>query len=134
MELMLARTRHPEGTNGMLSHDEKHVCYTIELPWLENMRHVSCIPDGRYVLQKRFAEKRGEHLVVMDVPDRSGILIHPANYALEQLRGCIAPVTTLTGPGRGIQSCAAMATLHALVFPAMKRKEQVFLTIKTNLS
>ena len=70
----------------------------------------------------------------MDVPDRSGILIHPANYALEQLRGCIAPVTTLTGPGRGIKSCKATARLHALVFAAMKNKEQVFLTIKTNLS
>jgi hypothetical protein len=38
----------------------------------------------------------------------------------------------LTGPGRGIQSCAATARLHALVFAAMKRKEQVFLTIKSN--
>jgi hypothetical protein len=132
MELTLIRTRHAEGTNGTLSHEGNHVCHTIELPWLENMRNVSCIPDGRYVLQKRFSVKRGEHLVVTDVPERSGILIHPANYALEQLRGCIAPVTTLTGPGRGTQSCAATATLHALVFAAMKRKEEVILTIKAN--
>jgi hypothetical protein len=131
MELTLVRMPHPEGTNGALTHEGKHVCHTIELPWLENMRNVSCIPDGRYVLQKRFSVKRGEHLEVMGVPDRSAILIHPANYALEQLRGCIAPVTTLTGPGRGSQSCAATATLHALVFAAIKRNEEVILTIKT---
>ena len=132
MELSILRTYHPLGTNGLWLHEQDLVCYSIELPWLENMHGVSCIPEERYVLQKRFTEKRGEHLVIMDVPERSGILIHPANYALEQLRGCIAPVTTLTGPGRGINSCKATARLHALVFAAMKNKEQVCLTIKSN--
>jgi hypothetical protein len=91
MELSILRTYHPLGTNGLWLHEQDLVCYSIELPWLENMHNVSCIPEGRYVMQKRFTEKRGEHLVVTDVPERSGILVHPANYALEQLRGCIAP-------------------------------------------
>ena len=97
MELELFRTYDPEGTNGEL---KLVVCNTIELPWLQNQRNISCIPEERYELRKRFIKKFGLHLLVVDVPDRSWILIHPANDAKTQLKGCIAPVTQLTGPGK----------------------------------
>jgi hypothetical protein len=128
MELELFRTYDPEGTNGEL---KLVVCNTIELPWLQNERNVSCIPEGRYELRKRFIKKFGLHLLVVDVPDRSWILIHPANDAKTQLKGCIAPVTQLTGPGKGNESRLANERLKALVLEALERKEKVFITIKT---
>jgi hypothetical protein len=128
MELELFRTYDPEGTNGEL---KLVVCNTIELPWLQNERNVSCIPEGRYELRKRFIKKFGLHLLVVDVPDRSWILIHPANDAKTQLKGCIAPVTQLTGPGKGNESRLANEKLKALVLEALERKEKVFITIKS---
>ena len=128
MELELFRTYDPEGTNGEL---KLVVCNTIELPWLQNQRNVSCIPEGRYELRKRFIKKFGLHLLVVDVPDRNWILIHPANDAKTQLKGCIAPVTQLTGPGKGNESRLANEKLKALVLEALERKEKVFITIKS---
>lgn len=128
MELELFRTYDPEGTNGEL---KLVVCNTIELPWLQNQRNVSCIPEGRYELRKRFIKKFGLHLLVVDVPDRNWILIHPANDAKTQLKGCIAPVTQLTGPGKGSESRLANEKLKALVLEALERKEKVFITIKS---
>ncbi len=131
MELELFRTYDPEGTNGEL---KLVVCNTIELPWLQNQRNVSCIPEGRYELRKRFIKKFGLHLLVVDVQDRSWILIHPVNDAKTQLKGCIAPVTQLTGPGKGRDSRLANEKLKALVLEALERKEKVFITIKSKCS
>lgn len=128
MELELFRTYDPEGTNGEL---KLVVCNTIELPWLQNQRNVSCIPEGRYELRKRFIKKFGLHLLVVGVPDRSWILIHPANDAKTQLKGCIATVTQLTGPGKGSESRLANEKLKAIVLEALERKEKVFITIKS---
>jgi hypothetical protein len=126
MELELIRTYHEVGTNGTL---KLVVCHTIELPWLSNQRNVSCIPEGRYELRKGMSQRRGLHIRLKEVPDREGILIHPGNDALRDLRGCISPVTMLTGPGKGIRSRIANAKLNALVMEAWEQKENVFLTI-----
>lgn len=62
---------------------------SLELPWKNNERRISCIPEGEYEIVKRFSEKYGNHFHILDVPDRSYILIHNANF-VRQLRGCIA--------------------------------------------
>lgn len=129
MELELIRAYNPEGTNGEL---KLVVCNTIELPWLQNKRSVSCIPEGRYELKKRVTQKRGQHILVVNVKGRDGILIHPANDAKKELRGCIAPVTILIGPGKGSQSRLANEKLKALVLQALEQNEKVFITIKSN--
>jgi hypothetical protein len=129
MELELLRRYDPEGTNGEL---KLVVCNTIELPWLQNQRNVSCIPEGRYELKLRTTAKRGRHLLVVNVKGRDGILIHPANDAKKELLGCIAPVTTHTSPGKGSQSRLANEKLKALVLEALGRKEKLFITIKSN--
>lgn len=91
MELILMRDYRLRGTNGVLSHKGNVVCSTIELPWMGNWPMVSCIPEGRYRLSKRYTTHRGWHLLVEHVPDRSLILLHPANNALRELQG--APVS-----------------------------------------
>lgn len=129
MELELIRTYHPNGTNGSLLLNGVRQCFTIELPWLENRTQRSCIPEGRYLLERRYSRKFGDHIEVRGVKDRSMILIHPANDALKELRGCIAPVSQLTGAGRGSQSKLAFIWLRMLVYAALE-KEPVYLTIK----
>jgi len=132
MELILERiykTGLP--TNGSLSLNGNHVCNTIELPWLDNKPNVSCIEEGTYLLNRCYSKKFGWHLILKDVPDRKFILVHPANNALEELRGCIAPVSELLRPGMGTNSKEAMTHLCLLVFPALKRGEKVYLIISS---
>ena len=108
----LWRTYHPTGTNGLLTLDGKLICHTIELPWRDNQRNVSCIPEGRYRPALRWNRRWGWHFQIPHVPARDAILIHPANDALRELRGCIAPVMVLTGPGQGLRSRDAMEVLQ----------------------
>lgn len=62
---------------------------------------------------------------------RSFILFHPANDAKRDLEGCIAPVTYLSGIGKGVYSRDAMQKLLSLVYQAQDRKEKILLTIKS---
>lgn len=133
MELLLEREYHPSGTNGILTCEEQFMCFTIELPWRDNRRMISCIPEGQYKLALRFSERHRLHLQVNKVPGRKLILIHKANNALEELKGCIAPVTELLSPGRGIRSLAAFTNLMKRVRASIDKGEPVWLHI-TNLS
>src|SRR3546814_823951 len=101
MTLHLYRTYSPEGTNGIITYMNRAICETIELPWRNNRRLISCIPEGSYRLIRRMHHKHGEQLAVANVPHREAILIHPANFALSELQGCIAPVTKCIAPGKG---------------------------------
>ena len=131
MVLTLLRTYFPDGTNGILECDGKLICLTIELPWKNNETKVSCIPEGKYFIKKRYSKKFQWHLEIMDVKNRSLILFHPANNALQELNGCIAPVTKLSGPGLGLMSRKAFAKLKNFVYPILDKNESVVLIIKS---
>lgn len=132
MELVLSRTYYPTGTNGTLHLNGKTLCFTIELPWRDNKPRVSCIPEGRYLLARRFSDRHKHHLEVKAVNNRDLILIHPANHALDELKGCIAPVSMLTGPGRGNNSRTVFNPLLKLAYGAQAVGEEVWLTIIKN--
>ena len=68
----------------------------------------------------------------MNVPGRELILIHPANEALRELKGCIAPVCLISGAGKGIRSRMALKRLTSLVYGALDRHDKVFITIKND--
>jgi len=142
MELELLRTYFPNGTSGVLRQcNNKNgilrqaqndiLCYTIELPWLDNRHGVSCIPEGKYELVKRYSKKFGEHLLLQGVANRSLILVHPANDAQKELKGCIAPVSILTGEGKGLRSRIAFKMMYSLVINSVSQHIPVFLTIKS---
>lgn len=135
MQLLIHRVYYPDGTNGTLFIDDDDVplCHTIELPWKDNHRRISCIPEGTYRLRKRYSKKFNWHLHVQDVPGRSLILFHPANNALLELEGCIAPVTRLSGAGRGDLSVAAFRALMARVNLTLSNHKPLFLTISSGL-
>lgn len=131
MVLELSRTYFPDGTNGKLECEGKLICLTIELPYKNNETKVSCIPEGKYFIKKRYSKKFQWHLVVLDVKNRSLILFHSANNALQELNGCIAPVTKFSGPGLGLQSRKAFSKLKNLVYPILDKNESVELIIKS---
>ena len=131
MILTLTRTYFPDGTNGKLECDGKLICKTIELPWKNNERSVSCIPEGRYILEKRYSLKYKWHIHVTGVQNRSLILFHPANNAMKELNGCIAPVTKLSGPGLGLLSRKAFRKLKDRVYKTLERKETVLLIVQS---
>ena len=131
MILFLTRTYFPEGTNGKLECNGKSICNTIELPWRKNEKRVSCIPEGNYFIRKRYSNKFKWHIEIIGVENRSSILFHPANNALQELNGCIAPVTKLSGPGLGLMSRKAFEKLKTLVYKAIEAAESVELIVKS---
>ena len=131
MILFLTRTYFLEGTNGKLECNGKSICNTIELPWRKNEKRVSCIPEGKYFIRKRYSNKFKWHIEIIGVENRSSILFHPANNALQELNGCIAPVTKLSGPGLGLMSRKAFEKLKTLVYKAIEAAESVELIVKS---
>ena len=63
---------------------------------------------------------------------RSLILIHAANNAKLELKGCIAPVTYLTGIGKGLSSKPLLDKILSSCYQAFERKEIVELFIKSS--
>jgi hypothetical protein len=61
---------------------------TLELPDKGNQRMVSRIPEGEYIVKKRYSPKYGDHFHVQNVEGRDHILIHHGNYASD-IHGCI---------------------------------------------
>lgn len=69
--------------------------FTLERPWRDNEASISCIPLGEYELRRGTFTANGTidpypDLEFVDVPGRSNIEIHAANFA-DELKGCIAP-------------------------------------------
>ncbi len=131
MELELIRSYFPDGINGEFLLNGKRVCSSIELPWKNNQQRISCIPEGRYELTKRYSLRYGWHLLVNNVPNRTYILIHAYNDALKESKGCIAPVSLCVGNGKGILSRIALKGLLDLTYPELKKGNKVFITIKS---
>lgn len=132
MQLDLTRVYKSGGTNGTLTFNGHFVCFTLELPWKENKKNISCIPEGKYELKARYSPKLQNHLEVIDVYERKLILLQPATYAITDLYGSIAPVLQLTGIGKGVYSRLAQERLLAIFHQAKERKEKLILNINSN--
>jgi len=63
----------------------------IELPWKNNKRNISCILAGTYraIAVRRYSNRKYA-LWIQDVPGRSEIMVHTANF-VRSLLGCLAP-------------------------------------------
>lgn len=99
-----------EGTFGMLVFEDGLCFHSLELPWENNERSVSCIPCGMYVVKTTDSPRFGSSYKVEDVPGRTDILFHRGNWAGRKsmpeldsnVEGCI-----LLGDDRGEVSGAA---------------------------
>lgn len=131
--LVLKRIYLDKAVHGRLYVGEELLACTIELPWKQNAKRISCIPEGVYTLRRRYSEKFKWHLVLLEIPERSGILIHPANDALKELQGCIAPVTAITEIGKGSNSRKAMQKVMT-AFNQLNTKKPVTIHITREMT
>ena len=82
------------GTFGRLS-AAGNVWITVERPWADNARDVSCIPEGVYTVRRDYYHRGGyEAFEIENVPNRSEIKIHIGN-TMDDVSGCIAIGTDL---------------------------------------
>ncbi|MDR0228938.1 MAG: DUF5675 family protein [Flavobacteriaceae bacterium] len=125
MEIILHRMYLPTATHGLLTLNGLPICFTIELPYVGNQKQISCIPEGVYPLKNRYSARFKKHIEILNVPNRSYILFHPANNAPRELRGCIAPVTELLSVGWGSQSRLAMNKLLTVIQPFLDQQNAV---------
>ena len=95
--------RSDQGTLGKLYYSN-FSCYTLELPWRDNKRNISCIPAGEYDSKIRISPKFGKVYWLTEVENRSFILMHSGNWAGDvekkfksHVNGCI-----LLGQKRGL--------------------------------
>lgn len=91
----------PDATLGRLVLDGS-LFYTVERPWLDNAPFKSCIPEGIYQVEPYSSPKYPGVWEIIDVPERTHILIHVANYARD-VQGCI-------GVGMGLNQSDWMVT------------------------
>lgn len=122
--LELKRAYLDNCTIGKMYFKGEFVCYTVERPWLNNEKGVSCIPAGVYSLEPYTSSKyfdcfflgnKNLGVGLLETFQRTYILIHPANYASE-LEGCIAPGLDLHPSTWGVsQSRVAMDKLRKLI-------------------
>jgi len=90
--LIIRDTFSDKSTIGELFINGERFCDTLENPWLDNQRNISCIPEGEYPVRLRLARESATreylHLLVQDVPNRDYILFHRGNFP-KDTRGCI---------------------------------------------
>ena len=90
--LLIRDTFSKESTIGELFINGERICDTLENPWQDNQRNISCIPEGVYPVRLRLPRESATrdymHLLVKDVKDRDYILFHIGNTA-KDTRGCI---------------------------------------------
>jgi hypothetical protein len=122
--LKLKRSYLDNCTIGKLYFQGEFICYTVERPWLNNEKNVSCVPSGLYQLQPYSSSKYNDcysltafNLGVGLTPKfhRTHILIHPGNFP-NDIQGCIAPGLYLHPTVWGVsQSRVAMDKLRGII-------------------
>ena len=90
---------------------------TLELPWLDNARNLSCIPPGEYEVEYMERSASGKYrgcYHIKNVPGRSEILIHNGNLPAHT-RGCVIigkKTGTLTGIPAVLNSVSALREMN----------------------
>lgn len=80
------------GTFGTLETDRGLKLFTGELPWRNNARARSSIPQGKYRCKWSNSPRFGECYKLENVPGRSEILIHAGNFCGDVTKGFASDV------------------------------------------
>lgn len=112
-----------DGVYGVLTTPSGLQVYTLECPWRGNREGVSCIPAGNYVVEWTTKPAHGECYEVKEVPGRTAILFHAANWAGDVSRGYVTELHGCIAPGRSIQD--AMVLRGALKTPTRATQKGV---------
>ncbi|PXY01417.1 hypothetical protein DF185_07995 [Marinifilum breve] len=110
--------------------------HTLELPWKENKKCVSCIPEGEYKIGLWNTQKFPNTFEIKNVPNRTNILIHKGNFNTNTL-GCVLlgldkkdlnqdGLLDITDSGE------AMDHLNELIRDLISEGEDAFIKIRSN--
>lgn len=96
MKVILSRfygTNCTKGTICLFEGDDLlWTCKSLELRYLNNEKDISCIPEGTYNVIKYTSGTKGRCFRILNVPERSDILIHKGNFVSGKKidsKGCI---------------------------------------------
>lgn len=124
------------GTKGDLYAGDKFICHTLEPPWRDNAKNVSCIPPGRYEVEYLRKSASGKYRDVYHIKDamahvsaivsRDGVLVHMGNWAGDVSMGyksdseaCVLPCMGFTVDDTrqvmGYDSKTALQAIHEAV-------------------
>lgn len=103
---VIERVKLSDRTLGSWYVNGKLICKTLELPWKDNKRRISCIPNGKYQVTKEPPIPKDDpsgrkyrpypHFRIHGVPNRSGILVHRGRKPPHSA-GCILVGLNFTG-------------------------------------
>lgn len=134
MELRLDRINHGDtATIGNLYVDGKFECFTLEdrvRPTGPKVPGQTAIPPGTYPVMITFSPRFKRNLpLLMNVPNFSGIRIHPGNSA-DDTEGCILVGQEIASGGVWLlRSRAAFDPLFAKLWDAETGGEKITITI-----
>ena len=86
MPSLIRTSTSDHGTEGIFV-AQGFACYTLEPPWRDNQRSVSCIPEGEHDVVVRYSQKYKHVYWVTEVEDRTYILIHSGNFGGDISKG-----------------------------------------------
>jgi hypothetical protein len=101
-DVTLTRTVYtPTGTLGVIHDETQAYCLTLEDPWNQNKKNISCIPTGLYRVVPHSGTRFKNVWKLLDVPGRADILIHAGNTQANT-EGCILLGTSFVPDGAHI--------------------------------
>ena len=85
-----------KGSFGVWLWNGETFCVTLELPYRQNRKNVSCIPAGTYqcvltpspLVERITKGKWKQAYEITGIPNRSRVLVHPGNL-VEDTEGCV---------------------------------------------
>lgn len=84
--MRIANTEH--GMFGTYLYEGVPFAVTLEPPWRNNQRNISCIPAGTYIAELVESPKYGFVYEITNVPGRTHVLNHWGNK-LDETLGCV---------------------------------------------
>lgn len=128
------KTSSVQGTFGEISFEGRKLL-TGELPYRSNSPGISCIPNGTYVCSLIYSPKFQRHTYLLqDVPGRTDIRIHSANYFADKTSGLLSEVEGCIGLGEikarcGKQDMLLKSRQAVETFEMVMRGKEFYLTI-----
>jgi hypothetical protein len=110
-----------KGTFGVLLIEGRLFCYTLERPFLYNIKNLSCIPIGIYDCSYHVGSSKSGYLL-KGVQDRSGIMIHVGN-TIADTAGCILL-------GKGCERNLTHSAVAITEFETLLKKKDFYLSIE----
>jgi hypothetical protein len=113
-------------TMGFLLFNQERMGFTLESPWLNNRRNVSCIPEGTYICSRVINSDFGNTWRV-GIRDRDGIDFHWGN-TIKDTEGCIIVGKEL-GDYKGYRAVLDSKTCHKELMYRTRDVDQIKLLI-----